>query len=96
MVMAASALRPRRSISESARQRALDAMMREADRRARPLPSESTEDLTDPGVYARVAHAGPGLRLVAADIEPIDDERMEMIAERLAARLTRNATDRKP
>ncbi|AWI32666.1 hypothetical protein [Streptomyces tirandamycinicus] len=96
MVMAAAALRPRRPISESARQRAFDAMMREADRQARGAHADAahTEDLTDPGVHARVAQAGPGMRLSVADIESIDDERLEDIAARLAARLGQSAPDR--
>ncbi|MGW0562833.1 hypothetical protein ACWDZ4_19995 [Streptomyces sp. NPDC003016] len=93
--MAARALAPRRPISEAARQRAYDAMMREADRGARkPLHSESSEDLTDPGVHARVVDAGPGLRLGIADIEEVDDERMVQIAKNVAARLGQSAPDR--
>lgn len=96
MVMAASALAPRRLISENARQRAFDAMMREADRRGRgpQTGTEHTEDLSDPGIHARRAQAGPGMRLNVADIEQIDDERLEEIAARLAARLSQNAPDR--
>ncbi|MFF0754434.1 hypothetical protein [Streptomyces sp. NPDC004267] len=94
MVMAASVLRPRRHISEGARQRAFDAMMREADRQARPVAGTHTDDLADPGVHARTAEAGPGFRLTVSDIEHVDDERLEEIAARLAARLGQNAPDR--
>ncbi|MET9528145.1 hypothetical protein [Streptomyces coeruleorubidus] len=94
--MAAATLRPRRPISESGRQRALDAMMREADRRARPPAGTHTDDLTDPGIHARVAQAGPSLRLNVADIEEVSDERLEDIASRIAARLGQNAPDRNP
>ncbi|MEU7228961.1 hypothetical protein [Streptomyces chrestomyceticus] len=95
MVMAANALRPTRAISESARSRAYAAMMREAQRRARPQRSTSyTEDLADPGIHAREAKAGPGLRLAVADIEGISDERLEEIAANIAARLSQNAPDR--
>ncbi|RSS95067.1 hypothetical protein EF903_05350 [Streptomyces sp. WAC05292] len=94
MVMAASALRPRSPISESGRRRAFDAMMREADRRGRTLHADPTEDLTDPGVHARVAQAGTGLEIRVADIEAIGDDRLEEIAAKLAARFTQNAPDR--
>lgn len=94
LLMAAATLTPRRPISESARHRALDAMMREADRRTRPTVGTRTEDLTDPGTHARVAQAGPNLRLRVADIEEISDERLEEIAASIAARLGQNAPDR--
>ncbi|KIF00904.1 hypothetical protein PL81_38425 [Streptomyces sp. RSD-27] len=94
MVMAASALRPRRPISESGRRRALDAMMREAERRANPLHAEHVEDLTEPSVHARVAQAGQGLTIRVADIEEIDDGRLEEIAANIAARFRQNAPDR--
>jgi hypothetical protein len=93
MMMAAATVRPRRPISETARRRAFDAMMREADRRARPLSTEHTEDLADPGVHVRVAQAGPGLQIRVADIEEISDERLEEIAQKLAARLRQDAPD---
>ncbi|MFJ5142945.1 hypothetical protein [Streptomyces sp. NPDC088707] len=94
MVLASAALRPRRHLSEAARQRAFDSMMREVDRRARPCVGNQVEDLADPGVHARVAEAGPGIRLTVSDIEPVSDERLEEIAARLAARLGQNAPDR--
>ncbi|WP_330335686.1 hypothetical protein OHS33_38555 (plasmid) [Streptomyces sp. NBC_00536] len=94
MVMAASALRPRRPISETGRRRALDAMLREADRRANPLHAEHVEDLAEPGVHARVAQAGQGLTIRVADIEEIGEDRLEDIAARLAARFRQNAPDR--
>ncbi|MGW0757065.1 hypothetical protein ACWD1Y_11355 [Streptomyces sp. NPDC002814] len=96
MVMAAAALKPRRTISESARQSAFDAMMREADRRARPPAGTHTDDLTDPGIHSRVAQAGPNLRLRIADIEAISDRDMEDIAARVANRLGQIAPDRNP
>ncbi|MEU6632795.1 hypothetical protein ABZ905_31615 [Streptomyces parvus] len=96
MMMAASALAPRRPISEGGRQRAFEAMMREADRRASPTNASRTEDLTDPGLHARVAQVGPGIQIRVADIEEIDDERMVRIAARLAERSGRNAPDRNP
>ncbi|MER6232556.1 hypothetical protein ACFUC2_05170 [[Kitasatospora] papulosa] len=91
LMMAAASLLPRRPISESGRQRAFDAMMREADRTARPAAGTHVEDLTDPGTHARVAQAGPSLRLRVADIEEISDERLEEIAASIAARLGQNA-----
>ncbi|WP_030372369.1 hypothetical protein [Streptomyces rimosus] len=95
MVMAANALRSTPAISESARSRAFDAMMREADRRARPQSSaDHAEDLADPGIHTREAKAGPGMRLAVADIEGIDDARLEGIAASIAARLRQNAPDR--
>lgn len=94
LMMAAATLMPGRPISESGRQRAFDAMMREAGRRARPTAGTHVEDLTDPGTYARVAEAGPNLRLRVADIEEISDERLEEIAANIANRLSQNAPDR--
>ncbi|MEU0857441.1 hypothetical protein ABZ352_18660 [Streptomyces griseofuscus] len=95
MAMAAAALRPRRPISETARSRAFAAMMREADRRSRPQATAARpEDLTDPGVHARVAQAGENLRLSVADIEAIDDARLKKIAQSIAARLGQSAPDR--
>ncbi|MER5482619.1 hypothetical protein ABT024_05295 [Streptomyces sp. NPDC002812] len=96
MVMAAAALTPRRPISEAARERALDRMMREADRVASPLPVSDAEDLDDPGLHVRVAQAGPGLRLSVVDIEEVDDAAMEEIAERVAALLGQRSPDRNP
>ncbi|MEU1221271.1 hypothetical protein [Streptomyces microflavus] len=98
LVMAATALSCNgRAISESARSRAFDAMMREADRQARPQSStEHAEDLTDPGIHSRNAKAGPGLRIAVADIENIDDDRIEAVAQSLAARFSQNAPDRNP
>lgn len=96
MMMAAAALRPRRTISESARQSALDAMMREADRRAHPPAGTHTDDLADPGIHARVAQIGPNFRLRVADIEAISDERFEDIGGLIASRMRRNAPDRNP
>ncbi|MER7759495.1 hypothetical protein [Streptomyces sp. NPDC097619] len=93
MVMAASALAPRTPISEDARSRAFEAMMREADRRARPLPAGPAEDLTDPGVHARIAQAGD-VEIRVANIEAIPDSDLEDIAARLAARFKQNAPDR--
>ncbi|MFI9052499.1 hypothetical protein [Streptomyces sp. NPDC053427] len=69
-------------------------MMREADRRARPLTAEHSEDLTDPGLHARVAQVGPGMQMRVADIEAISDERLEQIAAKFADRIRRNAPDR--
>jgi hypothetical protein len=94
LFMAASALRPKQAISQSARARALSAMLREADRVGRETPAESAEDTTDPGIHLRVASAGPNLRVRVADIEGIDDRRLEQIAERLASRLGQRAPDR--
>ncbi|MGA5411536.1 hypothetical protein ACPCSC_30315 [Streptomyces lavendulocolor] len=94
MVMAAAALAPRRPISEGARERAFEAMMREAERQARPPAGTYAEDLADPGIHARVAHAGPNLRLRIADIDAISDEDMEKIAGRIANRLGQIAPDR--
>jgi hypothetical protein len=95
MVMAAAALRPKHPISPSARARAFDAMMREADRATRgPLATPATEDVVDPGIHFRVAQAGPGMRMRVADIEVVDDKRMEQIAAKLAARLGQRAPDR--
>ncbi len=94
MVMAAAALAPRHPISPTARQRAFDAMMREADRVSTPVHTEAADDLTDPGVHARVAQAGPGLRLGVADIEEVDDARLEAIAANIAARLGQRSPDR--
>ncbi|MGC4951012.1 hypothetical protein ACLQ2N_33075 [Streptomyces sp. DT224] len=94
LMMAAAALAPSRPISQAGRQRAFAAMMREADRRARPAAGTHTEDLTEPGTHARVAQAGPNLRLRVADIEQIDDERLEGIAASIATRLGQNAPDR--
>lgn len=97
MVMAAAALRQnRRAVSETARSRAFDAMMREV-RRQGDRPQNATpraEDLTDPGIYHRQANAGQGLRLAVADIESIDDARLEEVAKSIAARLGQNAPDR--
>ncbi|MBV1940792.1 hypothetical protein KUF83_30115 [Streptomyces sp. BV286] len=94
MVMAAGALTPRRPIREGARNRAMAAMMREAERQASPPAGNHVEDLTDPGVHARVAQAGPKLKLTVADIEEIDDGRLEEIAANVAAYLGQNAPDR--
>ncbi|MFI5859259.1 hypothetical protein [Streptomyces parvulus] len=94
LMMTAAALAPRRPISESGRQRAFDAMMREADRRARPTAGTHVDDLTDPGIHVRVAQAGPHLRLRIANIEEVSDEGMEEIAGRIANRLGQNAPDR--
>ncbi|MFB6505588.1 hypothetical protein ACFC07_22145 [Streptomyces sp. NPDC056099] len=94
MVTAAAALAPRRPVSEGARGRAFAAMMREADRRARPLAAEHSEDLADPGMHARVAQVGPGMQMRVADIEEIDDVRLEQIAAKLADRMRRSAPDR--
>ncbi|MGW7089982.1 hypothetical protein ACWGH2_41735 [Streptomyces sp. NPDC054871] len=69
-------------------------MMREADRRARPLNAEHSEDLADPGMHARVAQVGPGMQIRVADIEAISDERLEQIAERYVNRTRRSAPDR--
>ncbi|MEV0487330.1 hypothetical protein AB0I69_42860 [Streptomyces sp. NPDC050508] len=92
--MAAAALAPRRPISEGARERALSAMMREVDRRTHPLATEHSEDLEDPGMHARVAQVGPGMEMRVADIEEIDDVRLEQIASKLAERMRRDAPDR--
>jgi hypothetical protein len=94
MVTAAAALAPRRPISEGARHRAFAAMMREVDRRTSPLTAEHSEDLADPGMHARVAQVGPGMEMRVADIEEIDDARLEQIAANLAERLRRSAPDR--
>ncbi|MFD0352984.1 hypothetical protein ACFVHW_04430 [Streptomyces sp. NPDC127110] len=95
MVMAAAALRPRRPINESSRQRAFEAMMLEADRRARSAErSEYTEDLSEPAVHSRVAQAGHGLEIRMADIEAISDERLEGVAAKIAARFRQSAPDR--
>ncbi|MFC8537951.1 hypothetical protein ACFUJY_29125 [Streptomyces sp. NPDC057249] len=94
LMMAAAALAPRRPISEAGRQRAFAAVMREVDRRARPIAGTHTEDLAEPGTHVRVAQAGPNLRLRVADIEQIDDERLEEIAASIATRLGQNAPDR--
>jgi hypothetical protein len=95
MLMAAEALRPKQPISETARTRAFAAMMREADRVTRgPLAAPATEDITDPGIHVRTAQAGTGMRLRVADIEAVDDERMEQIAAKLAARLGQRAPER--
>ncbi|MFD7764097.1 hypothetical protein [Streptomyces microflavus] len=93
MVMAASALAPRRPLSEAARHRAFAAMMRESDRSASPQNTERAEDLSDPGLHARVAQVGPGLQIRVADIEAIDDERMVQLAANLAEFLGQNARD---
>ncbi|MFD4933448.1 hypothetical protein [Streptomyces virginiae] len=94
MVMAAAALKPRVPISETARRRAFAAMMREADRQSRPLSGEHTEDLSEPGVHVRVAQAGEGLTIRVADIEAVDDERLEQIAAKVASRFRQNAPER--
>ncbi|WP_143661317.1 hypothetical protein [Streptomyces pseudogriseolus] len=95
MVMAAAALTPKRPISQSARARALAAMMREADRvTRRPAAPAAVEDTTDPGIHIRTANAGPNLRLRVADIEAVDDDRLEQIAANIAMRLGQRAPDR--
>ncbi|MEU5181178.1 hypothetical protein AB0G49_14110 [Streptomyces longwoodensis] len=96
MLMAASALTPKRPVSQAARARALAAMFREADRVTRTSgPAVAAEDTNDPGMHVRVASAGPGKRLRVADIEEVDDARLEEIAAKIAARLSQKAPDRK-
>lgn len=95
LFMAAAALTPKRPISQAARARALGAMLREADRVGRQASAVSpVQDTTDPGIHVRVASAGPNLRVRVADIEAVDDSRLEQIAERLATRLGQKAPDR--
>lgn len=97
MLMAAVVLMPKRPISQSARSRAFDAMMREADRvTRRPSAPQVPEDIVDPGIHVRVAQAGPGMRLRVADIEEVDDARVERVAANIAARLGQIAPDRNP
>jgi hypothetical protein len=95
LMMAAAALAPCRPISEAARQRAFDAMMRAADRRRNPASGTPTADLTDPGTHVRVAQVGPNRRLRIADLEAISEGDVEEIAGRIANRLGQNAPDRK-
>jgi hypothetical protein len=89
MLGMAGLLAPKQPTGQTARQRAFDAMMREADRQARPVPvrDEPTEDLADPGVHALAANLGDGRQLRACDIEELDGERLEAIARNVARRL---------
>jgi hypothetical protein len=98
MVTLARLITPKRPVSPAARNRAFEAMMREADRVDRPAAGTrpATEDIADPGVNVRVANAGPGKTLRVADIEALDDARLEQIAANIAARLGQRAPDRKP
>ncbi|MER7937827.1 MULTISPECIES: hypothetical protein [unclassified Streptomyces] len=96
MLMAAEALRPRTAISETARARARAAMLREAARVGRTA-EPTTPDLSDPGVNVRVARLGPAGTLRVADIEPVNDDRLEDIARNIAERLGQRAhQDRNP
>jgi hypothetical protein len=97
-VTLARLLMPKRPISQAARDHAFEAMMREADRVGRtPSNTEAAPaDVVDPGVNIRTASAGHGLTLRVADIEHVDDARMEEIAARVAERLGQRAPDRNP
>ncbi|MFJ8301338.1 hypothetical protein ACIQ9R_36305 [Streptomyces sp. NPDC094447] len=90
----AAVLSPRRPISESSRQRAFEAMMRRADRRANPVAGTAEEDLATPVIHVRTAQTGERGRLRVVDIEAVDDERVEEIAARVAERMREKSRDR--
>ncbi|MFJ4342674.1 hypothetical protein [Streptomyces sp. NPDC088915] len=95
LALLAAALAPRRPISESSRARAFDAMMRRVERRANPVEgTTASEDLATPVVHVRTAQTGERGRLRVADIEPVDDARLEKIAARVAERLGQETRDR--